>query len=328
VTHAMRTTEYKLRDELYHWLQKVVMKVRKVHIQEFGRLNFTYTLMSKRKLRKLVDMGEVESWIDPRFPTVQGILRRGIQLPVLKQFILTQGFSEKVVNMEWDKFWGDNARYLDKICGRYMAISKDNNVKIHLKGMGDEVAMLETEVHPKDPSMGKKKISLFKRVMVERSDASKMKAGTRVTLMRWGNIKVDSVEKDKDGKITAVHATPDFKNKDFKKTLKVTWLADVPGLVQVQGVEFDHLITVKKVEKYHVLEDILTTKNHPTKATTMFLVDPSVAQIKPNGVCQFERMGYFRCDKSSDGKDQMVMFKIPDGKQKAMSSLSTKLAHR
>jgi len=328
VTHAMRTTEYRLRDDLYHWLQDTVLKVRHVYIQEFGRLNFTYTVMSKRKLRKLVDMGEVDSWIDPRFPTVQGILRRGIQLPVLKAFILKQGFSEKVVNMEWDKFWGDNARYLDKICGRYMAVSKDNNVKIHLKGLGEDIGQLETPLHPKDPTLGKKMLPLFKRVLVERSDADRMKAGTRVTLMRWGNIVVDSVEKDADNRITAIHASPDFDNKDFKKTIKVTWLADVPGLVEVQKVEFDHLITKKKIEPDDVLEEILTSKIHPTKAVTTMLVDPSIVQVKPNSCCQLERVGYFRCDQASNGTDPMVLFQIPDGKQKAMSSLSSKLAHR
>ena len=70
VTHAMRTTEYRMRDQLYHWIGDK-LRIRHVYIQEFGRLNFAYTVMSKRKLRKLVECGEVEGWTDPRFPTVQ-----------------------------------------------------------------------------------------------------------------------------------------------------------------------------------------------------------------------------------------------------------------
>lgn len=79
------------------------LKLRKYRIQEFGRLNFEFTLMSKRKLTQLVANGEVDGWDDPRFPTVRGMIRRGVQLPVLREFILSQGFSARLVTMKWDK---------------------------------------------------------------------------------------------------------------------------------------------------------------------------------------------------------------------------------
>ena len=71
----------------------------------FSRLNFVYTVLSKRKLQWFVDTKRVEGWSDPRFPTIQGILRRGMTVEALKEFILGQGFSMSSNMMEWDKFW-------------------------------------------------------------------------------------------------------------------------------------------------------------------------------------------------------------------------------
>ncbi len=89
VTHALRSSEYHDRNEQYYWVLKD-MQVRPVHIWDFSRLNFVYTLLSKRKLQWFVDTGRVEGWDDPRFPTVQGIKRRGLTIEALKQFILSQ----------------------------------------------------------------------------------------------------------------------------------------------------------------------------------------------------------------------------------------------
>jgi glutamyl-tRNA synthetase len=89
VTHALRSSEYHDRNEQYYRVLQD-MGLRKVHVWDFSRLNFVYTLLSKRKLQWFVDNSKVEGWDDPRFPTVQGIIRRGLTVEALKQFILSQ----------------------------------------------------------------------------------------------------------------------------------------------------------------------------------------------------------------------------------------------
>ena len=175
--------------------------------------------------------------------------------------------------------------------------------------------------------MGQKIVRVANKVLVEQTDANDMKEGDVVTLMRWGNIKITAVTRDGE-RVTAVAAHADLDNKNFKKTQKVTWVADVPELVEVERCEFDHLILKKKLEKEDKLEDHLTTTKHPTKATTIMLADPNIGAIKEDSVVQLERVGYFRCDKVLSPTSTMVLFQIPDGKASSMSSLSSALGHR
>ena len=102
VTHCLRTNEYADRNPMYNWVQEKT-GVRKVIIYDFSRLCLVHTVLSKRTLKWFVETGKVDGWNDPRFPTVQGILRRGIKVEALKQFMLDQGPSKNTNLMEWDK---------------------------------------------------------------------------------------------------------------------------------------------------------------------------------------------------------------------------------
>ena len=129
VTHALRTIEYRDRNALYAWVQKS-LGLREVTIYDFSKITMLYTLLSKRKLRWFVEEGRVDGWNDPRFPTVQGIMRRGMTAAALRDFMLEQGPSQKNVNMEWDKIWAMNKKLLDPIVPRYTAINKATAVKL------------------------------------------------------------------------------------------------------------------------------------------------------------------------------------------------------
>lgn len=87
--------------------------MRTVTIFDFSRLNLVYTILSKRNLGWLVDNKYVDGWDDPRFPTVQGILRRGVTVQTLTEFMLEQGPSKNTNLMEWDKIWASNKKNID-----------------------------------------------------------------------------------------------------------------------------------------------------------------------------------------------------------------------
>ncbi|CAI5721216.1 unnamed protein product [Hyaloperonospora brassicae] len=325
VTHALRTTEYNDRDFQYQWVLDT-LRLRKVVIQSFARMNFVYSVLSKRKLQWFVDNGHVEGWTDPRFPTVQGVLRRGVQVEALRDFILSQGASRRITDMEWDKFWTLNKRVLDPTAPRYFAVAKEFSVPLTLTNVEDKVVGMPIDRHPKDPSMGIKMVRFCNKLLLERDDVANFVEGEEVTLMRHGNIIIKKVNKAADGTIASVEAE-NFPEGDFTKTkLKVTWLADVPDLVPLVLVEFDHLLNKAKLEEDDNFQDYLT---ETTRAEMHALGDHELRNIKQGQVVQLERRGYFRVDVPyiSDNKP-VVMFMVPDGKAKAMSTLSTKLVHR
>lgn len=262
VTHALRTNEYHDRDAQYAWIQNA-LDVRKVRIHEFSRLNFVFTLLSKRKLAWFVDNNIVDGWYDPRFPTIQGVIRRGCVLPALSEFILSQGASKRVLDMEWDKFWATNKKHIDPIAHRYTSIVSKNIVKVTLTGEGvvNKAEARSVPLHPKDPNMGSKDVFFYKTIYLEQEDAKLFTQGEEITLMKWGNAILDEVCRSicfdiyilhripfpsalyskspltyltstlqivKDGDvITEIKATLNLAG-DVKKTkYKVTWISDI-----------------------------------------------------------------------------------------------------
>ena len=87
-------------------------------------MNFMYTELSKRKLTWFVENGQVTGWDDPRFPTVRGVVRRGVNITALRSYILSQGASRRITLMEWNKFWAVNKKEIDDKSNRYMVVSK------------------------------------------------------------------------------------------------------------------------------------------------------------------------------------------------------------
>ncbi|KAH9114281.1 hypothetical protein AeMF1_011628 [Aphanomyces euteiches] len=326
VTHALRTTEYNDRAAQYQWVLEI-LKLRPVRIHEFARMNFVHSVLSKRKLQWFVDHGHVEGWYDPRFPTVQGVLRRGVTVEGLREFIISQGASRRITDMEWDKFWTINKKIIDPVAPRFFALDFNRAVRLTVHGLPfTGVQGFATPLHPKNPDNGTNIKRLGSELLIERDDANEFVVGEDATLMRFGNVTVTSIVKSKEGEIVAVEAQ-NHPEGDFKSTkLKITWLAHVDDVVHAKLVEFDHLISKPKLEENDNFQDHLTPV---TRAEMHAIGDHGLRNLQAGQVIQLERRGYFRVDEPYISKDRpLVLFMIPDGKQRAMSTLSTNLAHR
>ena len=308
VTHALRTIEYRDRNAQYDWMLSA-LNLRKVHIWDFARVNFVRTLLSKRKLQWFVDKGYVGNWDDPRFPTVRGIRRRGMTVEGLKNFIISQGPSKNIINLDWNIIWSANKKVIDPIAPRHTALESKDLVTVNIVD-GPELHSEKKPKHKKNPAVGEKDVYYSSKALIEQVDAAAIKDGEEVTFMDWGNVICEKVHKDADGKVTSIDAKLHLDG-DFRKTeKKLTWLA-AEKKTNVELVDFDHLITKDKLDEGDNFEDFLTPE---TRFVTEAVADVNVEQMKVGDIIQFERKGYYILDSNKDGK--YVFFTVPDGKQK------------
>jgi len=345
VTHALRTTEYNDRDEQYQYLLRT-LKLRRVRIHAFCRMNFQYTVLSKRKLAWFVNEKLVTGWDDARFPTVRGVVRRGVSIPALKTYIYGQGASRRVVNMVWNNFWSENKKELDKSARRFMAIDAKSNATLTITNFVPAVAAtkygggetyMSTSLHPKDPSMGKRPLRLSSKVLLESIDADDCVVGENIVLLRWGVFKITN--KDMEAGTLEGELVPDG---DFKACgkRKFSWIAisDLSEDIGTVGcdfhtnncpavvTEFDYLVTKEKLEEGDNFADYV---NPTTIATTQVIGDVNLKTLKEGDVIQLERRGFYRVDQPYRGSHEkpIVLYMVPDGKTKSMSGMSGKLQH-
>ncbi|PHT62224.1 putative glutamate--tRNA ligase, cytoplasmic [Capsicum annuum] len=311
ITHALRSSEYHDRNDQYYWIQ-TDMGFKKVHIYEFSRLNLVYTLLSKRKLLWFVQNGLVEGWDDPRFPTVQGIVRRGLKIEALIQFILEQGASKNLNLMEWDKLWATNKKIIDPVCPRHTAVIEERRVLLTLSNGPDDPFVRIIPKHKKYAGAGEKATTYTKRIWIDYDDAVSISVNEEVTLMDWGNAIVKEIQKDQEGNVTNLSGILHLEGSVKTTKLKLTWLPESDELVKLSLVDFDYLITKKKLEEDENFVDVV---NPCTKKETPALGDSNMRNLKRGDVLQLERKGYFRCDVPfSRPQEPIILFAIPDGK--------------
>ena len=311
VTHALRTIEYADRNEQYKWFL-TALGLRDVNIYEFSKMNFIHTVLSKRKLKWFVEKGFVDGWSDPRFPTVQAVVRRGMTVDALLEFVLTQGASKNANLMEWDKIWAINKSKIDPVVPRYAAVDS-NAVMLELAGAPAAVECKHVPAHPKNPDVGQKEICTLNKVWIDLADASEIADGEEVTLMQWGNAIVDSVVRRADGSVDRMTGRLNLEG-DFKLTKKkLHWLPCTDFLVPLEMNYYDYIITKPKIEENDIVEDLI---NPNSKWTVSGNGAKEFGALSKGDRVQVERKGYFIVDKTLAEAGKVVLINIPDGKTK------------
>jgi len=313
ITHSCCTLEFEVRRESYYWLLHE-LDLYKPKVWEFSRLNLEHTVMSKRRLLRLVMEKHVNGWDDPRLPTLNGYRRRGYPAAAIELFCETIGISRNE-NFISPLLLEHCARTTLEPLARRAMVIKDP-VPVYLSNWPqDKVEILSAPNFPKDESKGTHEITWSSKLFIDASDVSAedrgkdffgLSPGKEVHLKYAYNIKCERVETHGDGSIKAVHATVDTSNKTKCKG-KITWVAAEANKEKPLEVElrlYDLLFKSKDPMEYGG-DEWLKDLNPESLVVKMGYADKSLANAKPGDYFQFEREAFFVCDLDST-KDKLV----------------------
>jgi glutaminyl-tRNA synthetase len=325
ITHSVCTLEFEDHRPLYDWVLNTLNLPDPPQQIEFARLNLTNTVMSKRKLRRLVEEGYVAGWNDPRMPTIAGLRRRGYTPESIQNFCDRIGISKSNSMVD--------VRFLEH-CIREdlnLRVSRVMGVLHPLKLVidnypGDMVEEMESENNPEDPASGVRKIPFSGIIYIEREDFHedppkkyfRLAPGCEVRLKNAYIIKCEGFIRDeKTGEIKEVHCTYDPESKSGKPGAKrkvkgtLHWVSADHAL-KAEVRLYDHLLLDQNegTEGQEEEKDLIKQLNlNSLEALADCLVEPSLAGAVPGSRYQFMRKGYF-CVDSDSTSDKLVFNRI------------------
>ncbi len=317
VTHSICTLEFENHRPLYDWFLDELEIYHPQQI-EFARLNLTYTVMSKRKLRKLVDEGLVNGWDDPRMPTIRGLRRRGYTPEAIRNFLRRVGINKYVSTVDIALLEHCLREHLNKTSPRVMGVLKPLKVIIDNYPDG-ESEELEAINNPEDPSAGTRKVPFSKVLYIERGDFMedpprkffRLAPGREVRLRYAYFVTCTDVIKDDSGEITEVHCTYDPETRggdapDGRKVKATLHWVSAEHAVQAEVRLYDHLFDKENPDQADDGKDFTANLNPDSlEVLPACYIEPSVASAEPGSRYQFERLGYFCVDPDSSA-DKLV----------------------
>lgn len=318
ISHSLCSLEFKPHRELYDWFVDNVYKYSSERLplppkqREFSRLNLSYTIMSKRKLLKLVDEKIVSGWDDPRMPTISGLRRRGYTPASIRSFIETVGVSkrENVIDVALLEF--KIREDLNKTANRVMAVLDPVKVVITNYPEGKE-EFLDAENNQEDESAGYRKVPFSREIFIEREDfreeANKkffrLKLGKEVRLKNAYIIKAESCTKDADGNITEIQCTYDELSKSgsgteesLRKVKGTLHWVSIKHAVKAEVRAYDRLF-LDEAPDAHKDKDFMEFLNPNSLEIIEAFVEPSLQSAEIGDRFQFQRLGYFNVDDDS-----------------------------
>jgi len=325
ITHSICTLEFEDHRPLYDWPLEVLNTYKPQQI-EFARLNLTHTVMSKRKLRELVEKNYVSGWDDPRMPTISGLRRRGYTPESLRDFCERIGVAKANSTVDIGLLEHCIREDLNTKAPRIMAVLRP--LKVVLDNYPeDSVEELEAEVNPENPAMGFRKVPFSREIYIEQDDFMeeppkkffRLAPGQEVRLKHAYIIKCERVVKDEQtGEITEVHCSydPDTKSGGPASGRKVKGTLHWVSAAQAVKAEvrlFDYLFSEENSAEAaggeeHEAADYGTLLNSKSlERLTDCMVEPSIASATEGSRYQFLRQGYFSLD-AVDSKPDFLVF--------------------
>jgi len=314
ITHSICTLEFEDHRPLYDWFLNELGVYHPQQI-EFARLNLTYTVMSKRKLRQLVEAGNVSGWDDPRMPTVSGLRRRGYTPESIRTFAERIGVAKTDSTIDVALLEHCIREDLNKRAPRVMAVLHPLRVVIdnYPEGTTEE---LEAVNNPEDPAMGTRKVPFSRVLYIEQDDFLetppkeffRLAPGREVRLRYAYIIKCVGVVKDKASKVAELHCTydPETRSGAAGSSRKVK------GTIHWVSAAHAHKAEIRLYDRFFTVEnpgdvdDFVTVLSPNSLQTVTGYVEPSLAGATPGSKYQFERLGYFCADLKDSSAERLV----------------------
>ena len=319
ITHSLCTLEFEHHRPLYDWFCEN-LKIHHPQQIEFARLNLNFTVMSKRKMLRLVDEGHVDGWNDPRMPTLSGMRRRGYTPASIRAFCERVGLAkrENVIEMELLEFC--LREDLNKCAQRRLGVLDPLKVTISNYPEG-QIEKLDAVNNPEDENAGTRQISFSNTVYIDRNDFMedppkkyfRMAIGKEVRLKYAYYVTCREVIKDREGVITEIICEYDPESRgggtaDERKVKGTIQWVDSTSAINPEIRLYDRLFKVPNPEEVEEGQDYISNLN-PESLTSLpnALVEKSVAGMNPGQPFQLERVGYFAVDSKAQQDGNLVL---------------------
>jgi glutaminyl-tRNA synthetase len=316
ITHSLCSQEYIIHRPLYEWFLEQLGEFKTRQI-EFSRLNLTHAMMSKRKVRKLVETGIVKGWDDPRLTTLRGLRRRGVNPEAILEFVRAVGETKNDSWVDMSLFEAYVRDDLNLRSLRRMAVLRP--IKLVIDNYPDDrVEEMEAVNNPEDSSAGMRKIPFSKVLYIEQDDFRetpppkyfRLFPGNEVRLRYAYFVKCTGVVKDSaTGEATEVHCTYDPATRggdapDGRKVKSTIHWVSARHAVKAEVRLYEQLFTAEQPDEGEGIDQVINFNSLEVIAGCM--LEPSLADVQPGDKFQFERNGYFCAD--PDGRPGKPVF--------------------
>ena len=317
ITHSICTLEFEDHRPLYDWYLEELDVFHPQQI-EFARLNLNFTILSKRKLKQLVDMNVVDGWDDPRMPTISGLRKRGYTPESIKKFAEEVGITKRDSVIDVVRLENALREDLNKKAPRVMGVLKPLKVVI-TNYPNDEIELLDAINNPENLDAGTRQIPFSREIFIEQDDFMedppkkffRLGLGKEVRLRYAYFIICTDVIKDKNGDIIEIHCTYDPATKggnspDGRKVKGTIHWVNASSAIDASVILYDRLFNKINPDKDGSLLEALNPDS--SEKIQSAKLEPSLSNPS-NTTYQFERLGYFKRDKKLSA-DSLVFFRV------------------